>query len=59
MPYKLQIAITDRVEKEFGITWEQNYAVGWIKIEKGQGGFSFILAKSTTFVKSKNHQDIL
>jgi hypothetical protein len=32
--------------KKYGKSWEQNRAVGWIKIELGRGGFNINVAKA-------------
>lgn len=38
--------IADDIEKEYGGSWFENQAKGWIKVGKGKGGFTFIPAKS-------------
>lgn len=53
IPYQLVVQVIDRIEREYGRSWEQNHAIGWIKIEKGQGGFSFVIAKTTGSMRSK------
>ncbi len=53
----LQMQIRSRLQKEFGCSWEENRALGWVKVARGKGGFSFFLAKSDK-MKSKSPKKV-
>lgn len=42
----MQIRIKDQLAKDMGRSWRENHAVGWIRVGKGKGGFTFIISKS-------------
>ncbi|EGR0072895.1 hypothetical protein ACWOKL_004330, partial [Vibrio vulnificus] len=43
---RMQMRIKDQLAKDMGRSWRQNQAVGWIRVGKGKGGFTFIISKS-------------
>ncbi|HHC6593924.1 TPA: hypothetical protein ACN4AN_003916 [Vibrio parahaemolyticus] len=43
----MQIRMKDQLAKDMGRSWRENNAVGWIRVGKGKGGFTFIISKST------------
>ncbi|BER96726.1 hypothetical protein VCSRO12_3545 [Vibrio cholerae] len=43
---RMQMRIKDQLAKDMGRSWQQNQAVGWIRVGKGKGGFTFIISKS-------------
>ncbi|QIL89604.1 hypothetical protein ACONUD_07540 [Microbulbifer harenosus] len=57
VPDRLQIQIRSRLQTEYGCSWEQNRAVGWVKVARGKGGFSFFIAKSDK-LKSKSPKKV-
>jgi hypothetical protein len=46
LSHERALLIADNIEKEYGRSWFENQARGWIKVGKGKGGFTFIPAKS-------------
>lgn len=44
-----KMQIETEIERKYGRSWDMNRAVGWIKINKALGGFSFTVAKAIPF----------
>ena len=43
---RMKFMMKDQLAKEMGRSWRENHAIGWIRIGKGKGGFTFIISKS-------------
>ncbi|WP_231615196.1 MULTISPECIES: hypothetical protein [unclassified Pseudoalteromonas] len=43
---RIQSNIADRLQREYGRSWELNRAKGWLKVSLGKKGFIFSMAKA-------------
>ncbi|RZM84083.1 hypothetical protein [Pseudoalteromonas rubra] len=43
---RMKLMMKDQLAKDMGRSWRENHALGWIRVGKGKGGFTFIISKS-------------
>ncbi|MCG6200846.1 hypothetical protein [Psychromonas antarctica] len=45
---RLQTLVRSKIHTEYGRSWDQNRAVGWVSVSRGKNGFAFCIGKSNS-----------